>query len=243
MHTVAFMLAGAVLSAGEAPQAPQSGEELIRQMYQRYAGKWYSTLTFVQTTRFPNGRTETWYEAARFPGHLRIDIAPLDSGRAIIFRNDSIYQFNQGARTAARPFVHPLMVLGFDEYADQPDKTIAKLKGLNFDLSKIHAGTWQGKKVWIVGATPQDTTTAQFWVDQDNLLFVRMLQRTQQGGVGETQFNKYFQVAGGWIAPEVLFFSNGQAGIVEEYHEVRTGMTFAEELFDPARFGPAAWIR
>ncbi|MSR05884.1 MAG: hypothetical protein EXR93_02255 [Gemmatimonadetes bacterium] len=243
MLTAALMLISAALPSSE-PQSPRTGEALIHQMYQRYAGTWYSTLTFVQSTKFPNGTSQIWYEAAKFPGMLRIDIAPLDSGRAILFRNDSIYQFNHGALTAGRPFVHPLMVLGFDVYFDQPEKTIGKLKGLSFDLSKVQAGTWQGKAVWIVGtATPGDTATSQFWVDQENLLFVRMFQRGPQGMTNEVQFNKYARFGGAWISPEVLQFSNGQPGIIEEYNDVKIGMTFGDDLFDPARFGKAAWIK
>src|SRR6478735_157960 len=56
---------------------PRSGTELVQQMHDRYAGKWYNALTFVQTTTFPDGRTETWYEAMTVPGKLRIDIAPV----------------------------------------------------------------------------------------------------------------------------------------------------------------------
>ncbi|MFL5473613.1 MAG: hypothetical protein ACJ8AM_14765, partial [Gemmatimonadales bacterium] len=59
--------------------APKSGEELVRQMHDRYAGKWYHNLTFTQTTSFPDRPAETWYEAGEIPGKLRIDIAPLDS--------------------------------------------------------------------------------------------------------------------------------------------------------------------
>jgi hypothetical protein len=47
--------------------APKSGEDLVRQMHDRYAGKWYRTLTFVQTTSFPDRAPETWYEAGTIP--------------------------------------------------------------------------------------------------------------------------------------------------------------------------------
>lgn len=242
MYATALLLATATL-AGGGPQAPKTGDELIRQMYQRYAGKWYQTLTFVQKTTQPNGAVETWYEAARIPGYLRIDIAPLDSGRAILFRNDSIYQVRGGKVQQSGPLIHPLMVLGFDVYLDPPEKTIEKLKRLNFDLSRIHAGTWQGKSVWIVGANPGDEKTHQFWVEQENLLFVRMFRTNPQGVTGETQFNKYFKVGDGWIAPEVLFFNNGQTGVIEEYSDVKVGVALAPELFEPAKFGPPGWVK
>ena len=60
--------------------APKTGEDVVRAMNERYAGRWYKTLTFVQKTTYPDGRIETWHEALSMPGLLRIDIEPLDSG-------------------------------------------------------------------------------------------------------------------------------------------------------------------
>ena len=75
---------------------PKDGVELIGQMRERYLGKWYRTLTFVQKTTLADGKVETWYEAAELPGKLRIDIAPLDGKNTLLFRNDSIYEFKGG---------------------------------------------------------------------------------------------------------------------------------------------------
>ncbi len=127
------------------PPAPKNGQELIQQMHDRYTGKWYRTLTFVQKTTLPNGAVETWYEAAEIPGKLRIDIAPLDSMNTILFRNDSIYQFRGGKLDRAQGQVHPLMVLGFDVYAQPVPETVRKLELLKFDLSKLHQTSWQGR--------------------------------------------------------------------------------------------------
>jgi len=59
-------------------QTVQNGDELLKTMHERYAGKWYKTLTFVQkTTRIRADSTistSTWYEAFSFPGTMRIDI-------------------------------------------------------------------------------------------------------------------------------------------------------------------------
>jgi len=120
------------------PPAPGNGEELISLMRDRYAGKWYKTLTFVQKTTFPDGKIETWYEALELPGKLRIDIAPLDSGKTLLFRNDSLYVFEQKKLKASQPLVHPLMVLGFDVYQAPVAETVRKLRDLKFDLSLAH---------------------------------------------------------------------------------------------------------
>ena len=229
-----------------APVAPANGEALIRAMHDKYKGKWYRTLTFVQTTIDMRKNTrETWYEAARIPGILRIDIAPIDSGKTILFRNDSIYQFEGGALKGSGPFVHPLMVLGFDVYLDPPEKTLARLKGVGFDLSSIREDTWQGRPVYVVGAAKGDTTTKQFWIDRDRLVFVRMLEtsRSGSGALVETLFNKYEPLGQGWISVEVKFNVNGSTVTQEEYADVKGDPTLPEELFDPSRYGRPGWVR
>jgi hypothetical protein len=94
----AFLTAGAPSTPPLQPQLdpPRNGQELLALMHDRYAAKWYRTLTFTQKTTLPDGKVETWYEALELPGKLRIDIAPLDSMKTILFRNDSVYQFEGG---------------------------------------------------------------------------------------------------------------------------------------------------
>ena len=228
------------------PPVP-TGADLVRQMHARYEGQWYRTLTFVQTTHLygPAPRTETWYEAARIPGMLRIDIAPVDSGKTIFFRNDSIYQTKGGAVAARSAFVHPLMVLGFDVYLDPVEKTLGRLEGLGFDLTKVHETTWQGAPVYVVGALAGDTTSKQFWVEKDRLLFVRMLEPVPGGSgrVSETQFNRYQPLGKGWIAVEVVFRVGDQVRMKEEYADVRGDVTLPESLWDPARYARPGWVQ
>ena len=230
----------ALLGTLAAP-APQDGEALIRQMHDRYAGKWYRTLTFVQKTTHEDGSIETWYEALRFPGLLRIDIAPIDSANVLLFRHDSIYVIRGGQTRPPQALVHPLMVLGFDVYSDPPETTIGKLKGLGFDLSKMREDTWQGRPVYVVGAAAGDTSSAQFWIDQERLVFVRSIQPGQAGAIMETQFNKYQRLGEGWISPEVLFYRNGVVVTKEEYSDMRGDVPLAAALFDP-KYAEPEWV-
>jgi hypothetical protein len=54
---------------------PKDGEELVRQMHDRYAGKWYHNLTFKQTTSFPGMPAVRWLLGVLFRGKLGIDLA------------------------------------------------------------------------------------------------------------------------------------------------------------------------
>jgi len=220
---------------------PRNGEELIREMHERYAGKWYETLTFTQKTTHEDGSVETWYEAARIPGYLRIDIAPLDSGRAIIFRHDTVVVFRGGQVAATRAFVHPLMVLGFDVYRDPPETTIEKLRGLKVDLSKLHEDRWQDRAVYVVGADKGDSTTTQFWVDKERLVTVRLLENGPNG-VTESQFNQYQRLGSGWIAPEMEFYRGGKLLTKEEYTDIRADAPLPAELWEAAAYAAPGWV-
>jgi len=234
-----------LLAAGLAGPGPRDGRALIRAMHDRYAGAWYRTLTFTQTNTATDslGRAthSTWREALALPGKLRIDILPADSGGGLLFRGDSEYVFAHDALRRAAPFVHPLLVLGFDVYVQPVAITVAKLAGLGFDLSQIHEDTWQGRPVWVVGAATGDTLRPQFWVDRARLVFVRMLQpgRRDPARLADTRFEDYRRIGRAWLAARVVFLVGGRPIWKEEYADIRAGRPLAGALFDPARFASA----
>lgn len=240
----ALLLALAIGGPMARPQlAPSDGKALLKAMHDKYPS-WYTTLTFVQTTYdLRKNTTETWYEAARIPGMLRIDIAPIDSGNVLLFRNDSIYQFHGGALKGSQPFVHPLMVLGFDVYRDPVEKTITRLEGLGYDLSKIREDKWEGRAVYVVGAAAGDSTSRQFWIDKERLLFVRSLETAKSGAWVETLFNKYVPRGKGWVSEEVVFNVNGKTVTREEYNDVKVDVTLPEGLWDGSAYAKPGWVK
>jgi len=219
----------------------KTGEDVLTKMHDKYAGKWYKTLTFVQkTTNYkPDGTStsEMWTEAMTVPGSLRIDI--LDKpGDGILFTNGQIYSWRDGKANPARPFVHPLLVLGFDIYSQPIAKTIEQVKAMGIDLSSVHEEMWQGRKMYVVGAAQGDLAKPQVWVDKDRLVFTRLF---QLGGrdkkvVQETQFNRYVKAGGGWVAAEVLFFVDGKKSTTEDYTEILTDTKLSTDLWDPAKW-------
>jgi outer membrane lipoprotein-sorting protein len=222
-------------------------EQLIQAMQAKYAKSWYKTATFVQKTtnidKDGNKKVETWYEAMSLPGSLRIDFTPTKDGNGILFTNSQIYVFKNGKVDANRPYVHPLMILGFDVYGLPTSDVIEKLKGLKFDLSIFREDTWQGRPVYVVGAKQGDLHSLQFWIDQQNLYFVRMIRPGGKDGAQtqETQFNKYQKLGGGWMSPEVIFMVDGKIVTTEEYSELRANVALPEKLFDPQSFATVHW--
>jgi len=220
----------------------RSGDDLIAAMYKKYAGKWYKTLTFVQNTitHKPDGTStsETWYEALTVPGKLRIDFDPADKGNGLLVADGNLTSFRDGKAGPARPFVHPLLVLGFDVYGQPAATTISQVKGLGIDLSVIHEEKWQGNDVYVVGAKQGDLNTPQFWVTKKDMLFVRLIQLggREKKNVSETQFNKYVKAKGGWVAAEVKFFTDGKLVTSEEYSDIQAGMPLNADLWNPDKW-------
>jgi hypothetical protein len=246
VHPSALLLPLALLIA---QPAPKSGEDLVRLMHQRYVGRWYRTITFVQTTSFPDRPSETWYEAGTIPGKLRIDVAPTDSMKAFMYVGDSAVVFREGKRVAAHQDRNLLMTLGFDVYGQAPATTIAQLKSAGVDLGKLREDQWNGTKVWVVGAEKGDTTTTQFWIEQDRLLFVRLIEARKNpkepqapANLLEVTFEKYQPLGKGWVAPEVVIKVNGKEVQREVYRDIRADVALQPDLYDTETYRKAEWI-
>jgi outer membrane lipoprotein-sorting protein len=222
-------------------------DELIAAMQKKYGKSWYKTATFVQqTTNFaPDGtsKVETWYEAMSVPGKLRIDFTPTTAGNGILFSDSKIFIFKDGKIANTRPFNHPLLILGFDIYRVPASDVTAKLQALKFDLAQFREDTWQGRPVYVVGAKAGDLHSAQFWIDQQNLYFVRMISPGGKDGAQtqETQFNKYQKLRGGWMSPEVVFMIDGKVMTTEKYSDIRGDVTLDPKLFDPQFWTKVHW--
>ena len=255
MHSLP-LLAAALLACAPAvtPGAandslPRDGVEVLQRMYDRYDGKWYRTLTFIQTTTFPDRPTETWYEAGAIPGKLRIDVAPIDSGNTFMYVGDSLVMFRGGQRVRAVKDRNLLMTLAFDVYGQPVETTAAQLREQGIDVSRVRSDTWQGRAAWVVGAAQGDSTSGQFWIDQERLVFVRLIEPQRNPNqpdappsILDVEFNKYEPLGGGWIAPEVIIRVNGKEVMREEYRDVRADVELADDLSDTRTYRAPAWV-
>lgn len=220
-------------------------------MRDRYSGRWYNTLTFVQASTFYRAdgsvlRTETWPETVMMPGRLRIDIGNPSIGNAVIYANDTVYQFQQKRLISRQPGHNPLQVLGFDVYHLPPSRTMEILSSLGYDLSTMYRTTLDGRDYYVVGAREGDLRSKQFWIDADRLLLWRALEpwRENDPAVREIRFQDYKQHGGGWVAEEVDFLRNGTRYFFEKYRDVRTDVEVDPALFDPRQFTTAKhWYR
>ncbi|HEX2080551.1 MAG TPA: hypothetical protein VHG08_22800 [Longimicrobium sp.] len=241
LATVAALGLGGCASAARTGPAITDAESLVRAMHDRYAGRWYRTLSFTQTTTrvLPNDsvHVEEWREWAAIPGRLRIEMGAPEEGRVAVFANDSTYALQHGRVVRRVDRMNPLLTLGFDVYGQAPERTLDQLRRQGFDLSRFHVDTLEGTPVYVVGAARGDTASRQFAVEAERLLFVRLLEPVpnQPGRMQHVWFRRYEPLGGGWIAPEVEILVGGRRVFHEVYANVRIG-----EALDPAMFAVPA---
>lgn len=228
-------------------QDVRSGESLLRAMHDRYQASWYQTLTFTQksTTYKPDGTSsaKTWYEAASFPGKLRIDIGAPGEGNGLVLVDGNVTTVKNNQIAGSRPLINMLLVLGFDVYRQDPEATIKVVEGEGFDLSKIREDTWEGKPAYVVGADKGDLKSRQFWIARDTLLFERVIEPSpgDAAKVNDIRFTSYQPLAGAWIAARVEVYSEDKMVFTEDYTDIQANVKLGSEVFDPKRFATSHW--
>ena len=241
LAVAALLLAGCVHapSPSPAPQLPRDGTELVTRMHDRYAGRWYNTVTFTQTTtqHLPDGteRVSTWHEALRAPGILRIDIGAPADGNVVIYTRDSSYRVRGGKLIRAEPDANPFMPFVATMYHVPVAETLGELARWKFDLSRIRADTLDGRLTWVVGARDAaDTTSPQFWVDAERMVATRIILAPEAMAPGmDIALGAYQPLGGGWIATDVDIRMAGKSIQREQYADLRANVDLPSSMFDP----------
>jgi hypothetical protein len=169
--------------------------------------------------------------------------------KALMFVGDSTIVFKGGKRVAGQQDRNLLMTLGFDVYGQSPDTTLAQLEAAGIDLRRLREDRWNGAKVWVVGADAGDTTSSQFWIEQERLLFVRLIEARKNpkepqapANLLDVTFEKYQRLARGWVAPEVVIKVDGKEVQRELYHDIRADVKLQPDLYDTETYHKAEWI-
>lgn len=209
---------------------------LVAAMHERHAATWYATLSFTQRTsrRLPDGSvsTETWREWAALPGRLRIEMGDPMAGTDVLFVGDTTYVYRDGQLAAARADRNPLLVWGFDVYRQDPAETLRLLEAEGLALGAFRTDVWEARPMYVLG-TPE---SGEVWVEQDRLLFVRLVEPAQGGGLQDVRFENYQRLGGGWIAPYVAVFQDDRLVFWETYSDM-----VADPDLDPVLFAPRRW--
>jgi hypothetical protein len=231
------------------PATPQAGAQEIRDgqalltaMHDRYKDSWYGSVVFREKAITHNAdgsnSTEVWDEALQMPGKLRINRGATSDGNGFIFNDGTLTRFQKGKTSGPQPYVHMLLVLGFDVYRQPAKTTIDQVAAQGIDLKQIHEEKWDGEDVYVVGAAQGDLKSKQFWVEKKRLLFVRLIAPDDHDAVKmhDTRFRDYRKLGGGWISARVEFYTDGKDTFDEDYFDIKADVKFDPALFDATKF-------
>jgi hypothetical protein len=242
-----LLLVGTGCAVAPAPQplqapAPQTGTDVLRAMHDRYAGKWFKTLTFQQATTVtkPDGSrtTTTWYEAVLAPRLLRIDIGEPSAGNGMLYSPDSLIVVRAGKIVRSLADGNPFLPFVVGVYAQPLETTIAQLAPWKFDMSRVSRGTFEGKPVTIVGADSAGDSKPQFWVDDERLVLVRMIVPLGPATY-DIRLHNYVQVGNSWLATRVVMLNGGKEVQTEDYTNWQVNQPLSTDLFDPGKWTTA----
>lgn len=241
-----LLLAVALSVPGATPRAPRipaTGLELLRAMRDAYAGKWYTTLTFTQKTtqRRPDGTdtVTTWYESVRYTDargtQLRIDVGNPAAGNGVLYTADSLVVMRAGTLAVARAGGNALLPLIEGVYLQPVEHTAEELAPTKVDLGRpVIEGQWDGRPVWIAGASSAaDTTSPQIWVDVERKVVVRaLLVPVPSVPFMDIRLEGLVPLAGGWLATRCEFYVAGVRSQSEEYQDWKANIELSPALFE-----------
>ena len=246
----ASLFSAVAIASAARPLTVPTGAEIVQSMHDKYVGKWFKTLTFVQKTtrqtKAGKDTVQTWYESALLPGRLRIDIGKPSEGNGVLYTHDSTYQMAAGSLKQSAKGGNPLIPLLFDVYAVPVDQTLADIRTtLKIDLSKVSQSIWDGRPVYIIGAAAGDEHAPQVWIDTERLIVLRQIFVVGDTSLSyiDSQFKQYRPIGQSWIAPECSFYLNGTLLQKEEYTDIKADVPLSASLFDPAQWKTAPhWL-
>lgn len=235
-----FFMAPLLLVLGVSPVQAQTGEQYVKKMHARYTNNWYRTLSFTQETEIYKNdsllRKSTWYEMARFPFELRIDVDSLNGGNRTIYKKDSTYRIRKNKIQAVTAESNPFIFFLGGMYMLPTDSVTSHLTRNGYDLSQGAVTDWQGRKTLLIGANnDKDSTQNQFWVDAEHLYIVRVILKSGTALL-DVHLSGHIKLKKGWSETLVKFYRDGRLLQVEKYSELKPDVALTDEVFDVSSF-------
>jgi hypothetical protein len=218
--------------------AVRAGEDpVLKQMYDKYRGKWHRSLRFIQETeRYRNDTLiskATWYETMVYPLSFRIDFGVPDSGNCVIFRNDSAYIFKAGVLAKSRVDSNELLLmLGGMYFAPSYDEVVRRFYNMGYDVGRQCTSKLNGNSVYVIGANDTAEKVNQVWVDKKHLCVVKHV-KYEDGKKQEAIFEGHQKLGDAWCETLVSFYVDGKLLQKERYNDV-----VADAYYDPVIFSP-----
>jgi hypothetical protein len=214
---------------------------IVGAMREKYDGKYFRTLTFLQNnTRYTTTGEEQksqWFEHVEAPGKLRIAFLPAAQKSGLVQVGESVASFDNGMRIDFRPSVNPLLLLTVDAYSAPVSSVMRSFDSLGVDTQIVRADEWEGRPVYVIGAKAGDTTSNQVWIDAEHLRLARFIQRVGRGEratLSEIRVRSYRDIEGYQIPTDILTLRNGRPVWREQRTDIRLNTELPANVFDQA---------
>src|SRR5688500_6588941 len=237
-----------VPDAAHAPAkaAPAAGKlasatGIIAAMRDRYDGKYFKTMTFLQEntayTTTGEEQKSPWFVHVQAPGKLRIAFLPVAQKSGLVQVGESVASFDNGIRVDFRPSVNPLLLLAVDAYAGPTANVLRGLDSLGVNTEIVRPDEWEGRPVYVIGAKAGDSTSSQAWIDAEHLRLTRFIQRAGRGArtiISDIRVRNYKEVDGYQVPTELLTLRNGRPVWREQRTDIRINKELPPDVFDQA---------
>jgi outer membrane lipoprotein-sorting protein len=212
-----------------------TGNQIFEKMYAAYGGKWHKSVSYLkEVQQYPNGVAspkQYWFEAIQYPGNKRMDIGDVTSGNIILLHNDTLYKYQSGKAVYGNEDRGDFFFLSGDMYFMTLDKAKKRFKWFNYDLTKGTESVWNGKPIYVLGATDTAEKVNQLWIDKENLVLLRSLE--YEGGKSDIRFEDHVQLPTSWLETKVSFRQDDQLLQEEKYIGYSNTREFSKDLFNP----------
>ncbi len=232
MKRIATALLLCAISAAATAKTP-----VLKQMYDRYHGKWRQSERFTQQTyRYTDGKLtaiETWHETIEFPDRMRIDIGSPDSGNCMIFVRDSVFTFDRWMPKSKKPYDGDLLfVVGGMYFAPNYDAAARRFAAMGYNPERSCTAMLNDRKVYVIGVLNTEETTNQLWVDATDFRVLKLVQ-FEDGHRDEAYFSGHVNTGRGLSETIVTFYRDGVMRQMERYSDIRINDVYDNTMFAP----------
>ena len=218
--------------------APRSGLEVIGAMRRTYPSRELRSLSFTVYSASP-GDTSDGPSAlvyARLPGRFRETLLPARQKSGSVRDRQRLAFFEKGKRTGFVRRIDLATLLAFDLFAQSIDSTIVQLDSARVRFGLVREDRLGRRPVWVVGAMPGDTTTAQFWVDAERWVVLRVIQPDLRSPARMTdiRFSRYEDYLGVPVPGAIEVYRAGRLVERRVMKDIVTNRVISGRAFDVA---------
>jgi hypothetical protein len=227
-------------SSARARVTPRNGLEVIGAMRRMYPSRALKSLSYTVTIQATeqNGEDRSSRMHARLPGLFRESELPARQRKGYVRDRQRLAFFERGQRVGLVNRFDLTTMLAFDVFAQSIDSTIMSLDAARVRFGVAREAELDGRPVWVVGALEGDTTSAQFWVDAERWIVLRVIQRDPRSPlrVMDVRFTEFRDELNVPVPTKVDVYRNGRLVERRVTSDLVVNPSISTRVFDLTRW-------